>query len=570
MKKIVSLILFSSLYGCASVNTPSAVENRIEQTSDLIDLTLVESSQPNQVKLEDAPEDILQELSDSMQDPVTSGVFADEYQKQQRFDLSVSNAPAETFFMSLVKGSPDNMAVHPSVKGEISLDLKNVTIKEVMDLVREVYGYEYKKTQNGYIVLATSILTKVFHVNYLNITRGGNTNMTVSSGQQTSGSSSSSSNSDDSSSSSSSSASSGAASANIVTTTTSDFWSSLKVTLDALVGTGNGRSVIVDAHTNLVVIKAMPSEMRDVEEYLTQAQANLQRQVIIEAKIIEVTLSESYQSGIDWAALASGSKASAFIGQAGFNGGTANALDSSGVFNAANILASTQPGLSNLLAFGVGGDDFSAIIKMLGTQGDVQVLSSPRISTINNQKAVIKVGSDEYFVTGISSSDSSDDGSTTSTSDAEIERFFSGIALDVTPQISQDNEVILHIHPSVSDVSTQTKNFTVNGQTQSLPLAFSKVRESDTIIKAKNSQVVVIGGLMQNDTSDSNAGIPLLGDIPILGNLFSQTDKSNSRSELIILLKPIVVGKDSDWSDYIKGTNQRIRNIRQAPKSEEK
>jgi MSHA biogenesis protein MshL len=171
------------------------------------------------------------------------------------------------------------------------------------------------------------------------------------------------------------------------------------------------------------------------------------------------------------------------------------------------------------------------------------VLSSPRVSTLNNQKAVIKAGSDEFFVTGVSSNTVVGTASATNR-DVELTPFFSGIALDVTPQISAEGEVILHIHPSVSDVSEKIKTLTVAGVTDSLPLAFSQTRESDSVVKAKSGQLIVIGGLMRTTKNKEDYRTPLLGDIPVLGNLFKSQQKSEIRSELVILLRPIVIDTD--------------------------
>jgi MSHA biogenesis protein MshL len=219
----------------------------------------------------------------------------------------------------------------------------------------------------------------------------------------------------------------------------------------------------------------------------------------------------------------------------------------------------------NLFAVGASTSNFSALITLLNTQGDAQVLSSPRVSTVNNQKAVIKVGTDEYFVTDISSDTVVSAGGTTSNPDLTLTPFFSGIALDVTPQISAEGQVILHIHPSVSRVVDQQKTITLGGEEFDLPLAFSTVRESDSVVKARNGEVIVIGGLMQNLSNDEDAGVPGASEVPYAGNLFKQKSNLNRRTELVILLRPIVVDSEGIWSNYIQQSADRVKQLRAPP-----
>jgi MSHA biogenesis protein MshL len=306
------------------------------------------------------------------------------------------------------------------------------------------------------------------------------------------------------------------------------------------------------------VVRAMPGELRDVENFLNSAQTNLQRQVLIEAKVLEVQLNDTHQAGVNWAALHDGTSTDVFGSQFEIVDGTSEVVDSSGNFISSGATSTRSlPGFGNIFAIGAASDDFAVLIRLLDQQGKVNVLSSPRVSTVNNQKAVIKVGSDEFFVTEISATTTTGT-ATTTTPQIVLTPFFSGIALDVTPQIDDKQDVILHIHPAISEVKDQVKDITFAGQDQSLPLAFSTVRESDSIVRAKNGQVIVIGGLMQNRVTEIEAGVPGVSKIPLLGRLFKQTQKVDQRSELVILLKPIVIGQDSTWESEISQVTQRM------------
>ena len=212
-----------------------------------------------------------------------------------------------------------------------------------------------------------------------------------------------------------------------------------------------------------------------------------------------------------------------------------------------------------IFAIGARANDFAALIRLLDTQGDVQVLSSPRVSTLNNQKAVIKVGTDEFFVTDVESDTDTTAATSTRSVDVDLTPFFSGIALDVTPQISQSGSITLHVHPTVSEVSDQQKSITFAGQQQSLPLAVSQVRESDSVVRAEDGQVIVIGGLMKDQATRNRAQPGGLGDLPLVGGLFRQSADSSSRSELVILLRPMITGDGGDdWSEQIRELRDRL------------
>lgn len=492
---------------------------------------------------------------------------------ERRFDIDVRDVDARTFFMSLLHDSAENIVVHPAVDGTLTLSLRNVSVPEVLTAVRDVYGYDVRRSSAGWQVFPAALQSRMFNVNYINLKRDGRTETRVSSGQLRGGD-------DDTGSGSGSNGSTGRESSNpassqIETTSSSRFWTELEQSLRLIVGVEGGgegsagRAVVVNPHTGLVLVRGMPAELREVESFLQSLQDSVTRQVLLEAKILEVELSDGFQTGINWAALGKPGSGKTIVG--GMTGGgqifSEGASEIRGQTGILNPDALQQ--INGTLASAFGGvfsvalnlNDFTGFIELLKSQGDVQVLSSPRIATMNNQKAVIKVGSDEFFVTRISSNNTTTGTTTTTTPEIELTPFFSGIALDVTPQIDASGEVILHVRPAVSEVVDQTKTLTVFGQEQRLPLAFSSMRESDSIVRAKNGQIVVIGGLMQDVQRDGQAGLPVLGDLPVVGHLFRHTQKTRRKTELVILLKPIVVDGKRAWQDDLAGATGRIDGL---------
>jgi MSHA biogenesis protein MshL len=343
--------------------------------------------------------------------------------------------------------------------------------------------------------------------------------------------------------------------ARVQTLNKTDFWSSLEQTVTSIIGGKiENRSVVVSPQAGMVVVKAFPHELSSVREFLEKSELTIKRQVILEAKILEVRLSEGFEAGVNWGQI-NGQLVEAKNVADGFsiNGETATVNEFRLNGAAREAVGSTFASLFQVR-------DISKLVSLLETQGTVQVLSSPRVSTVNNQKAVIRVGSDEYFVTGISNNTTTNASATTSTPNIELSPFFSGISLDVTPQIAEDGEVILHIHPVVSEVTDQLKVFTVGKDNFSLPLALRGVRESDSIVKAANGQVIVLGGLMTESNSNLDGKRPFLGDVPILNSLFRTKNKSKSKTELVILLKPTVVD-DQVWKDQLEQSQSQMKAI---------
>ncbi|HWA36922.1 MAG TPA: secretin N-terminal domain-containing protein [Burkholderiales bacterium] len=494
---------------------------------------------------------------------------------EPRFDLSVNSAPAAQVFMSLVSGTRYSMLLHQGVTGTISVSLKDVTLQEALESIRDLYGYEFRFDGSRISVQPAGMQTRVFRVNYLTGQRRGTSDVRVQSGSVadigSTGAPTPTS---------ASQPLPGAASGNlpvarsidssrISTQQTNDFWAELRLALQAIVGTAEGRSVVVTPHSGVIVVRALPSEIRGVEHYLRETRLSVERQVMLEAKIIEVTLADAYQAGINWAVFRTGSTNAAIgqfnPGQTGAQLGTSGALSGGGVTanaaaraaGVASTTASAANSASAVFGLALQTSNFAALLTFLESQGTVQVLSSPRVATLNNQKAVLKVGTDEFFVTNVSTVTTTTGTTTQQTPTVTVAPFFSGILLDVTPRIDEDNNIMLHIHPSISEVTESQRVVNLGGTIPSitLPLARSTVSETDTIVRATDGNIVAIGGLMSVDVRDNRGGIP--GGPDALRN----TDRQTRKRELVILLKPTVLADDRGWEQDVRDTEQRIRNM---------
>jgi len=531
--KALSLCFITiSLAGCQAAST-SHVEKSLAKELD----AQMQVPEPQTApELEAAVSDYL--LAGEITKPSDTLFSADKY------DINARQIDAVSFFSGLVKDTPFSVAIHPGVTGFISLDLKQVDLETIFDLVSDLYGFHIDRTGNIYKVFPAGMRTETFSVNYLLMKRDGSTQTSIISGGVSENASNNNNNGVNNNGSnnfsgnsqvsnnqggSNSRGSNGSNGTSINTRTETDFWGNLETSLKEMLGNQEGRSVLVSPQAGLVTVRGLPSELKTIGNFLSISEESLQRQVIIEARILEVILDDEYQQGINWTQVLSTAGSSDLA----FN-------TSGGSFG--NEISASLGGITSLSFLN---KDFSGVLNLLDTQGNVQVLSSPRVTAINNQKAVIKVGNDEYFVTDVSTSNTITSSSTSITPDIGLTPFFSGIALDVTPQIDANGGILLHIHPSVIETQEQEKVITLNEEQYILPLAQSTIRESDTIIRAMSGEIVVIGGLMQSIITTENSQTPVLGDIPILGNLFKSKREKETKKELIILLKPTVVGKNT-------------------------
>jgi MSHA biogenesis protein MshL len=422
-----------------------------------------------------------------------------------RFDLSVNDAPAAQVFQSIASGTRYSMLVHPEVSGNLSLTLRDVTVPEALAAIRELYGYDFRIEGGRIYVQPTGIQTRMFQVNYLPGSRRGTTDTSVASGA--------------------------AASTRVTTEQAANFWSDLCQAIGAIVGVPehaaatdgglderqrtlcnrrhaqSGRSIVVTPQSGVIVVRALPNELQALDRYLRATRSAVERQVILEAKIVEVTLPGGSQAGVDWSTLAP---------------------------------QATRP-RGSVFGMPVQDSNFAPLLERLEAQGGVQVLASPRIATLNNQKAVLKVGRDELFVSSVSFDPQPPaEGAPAPVPQARFSTYFSGVVLDVTPQVDDGDNVILHIRPSISEVTQVQRQLAHGGAATSVPTASNAVSETDAVVRVADGNIVAIGGLTRLEERDG---------------------RQPAKKELVILLKPTIIRSDRDWERQLRESRYRIEHI---------
>ena len=329
----------------------------------------------------------------------------------------------------------------------------------------------------------------------------------------------------------------------------------------------------INQMSGTILVRGMPSEHRMIGMMLRSMQLNIERQVIIEAKIIDVELNSDSQQGINWAGFqrnlhrfSVGADTTTIDGTTSNDGGAVFPGTSLGGLLGTGIVGASA---ANAFSAGVGMAlqfrNFSALINFLQTQGHVHVLSSPRIATLNSQKAVLKVGSEEPFVTNITGGStvpgSAGNPTVITPPTLSYQPFFSGIALDVTPQIDDKDNITLHVHSMVNSIVEKEKISQPTAGAIRVPFAVNTISETDSVVKTKDGQVIVIGGLMTESAEDTRSKVPGAGDVPGVGALFSKGGQRSVKRELVTLLKPTVVKDDSAWANDISAVQGRVEGL---------
>lgn len=594
LRPISVLALCMLLAACGSSQQSAPEDSVISGIQDTLD----EAAETLVVVPEAPSQDIINEIlpaltiNDELLTPV-----------EERFNIVANREAAQSFFSNLVAGTQYGVAVSPDVEGEISLSLPDVTIEEVMVAVQETYGYQVTRNGNIYRIQPAGLQTRIFSVDYLNITRVGTSSVQVTPASSSSqGGNSNSNNGSNGSNGSfnntggnnnnfnnntsngsnnnngnntSSTGTGGGAGGQVSTQTESNFWEDFEEVIATMIGapverdeessqagggggllsglggggssgnsgTAEGRSVVVQPQVGLVMVTALPAELDRVADYIARAQNILSREVTIQVQFLEVILNKGFQSAIDFDTFGIGGAEltnNTVTGQFGSTGGS-------------NI-----QGISGPLSIATNFTDFNAVFQILESRGTTQVLSSPSLKVMNNQKAVFQDGDEEYFQTGMNATTIAGGNNTTTSNSAALQPFFSGISMDITPQISAEGRITLHIHPTISTVVEQSKS--ISGE--QIPLARTSVRELDSVIRGEDGKIVVLGGLAYERSVEDVAGIPLANDLPVVGAAFDQRRRQTVKSEFIILLRPVIASPDTE-ERFIRDSSDRFRQLNQ-------
>ena len=436
----------------------------------------------------------------------SSPVFLESPEAGKLFSLHFENAPLIDVLYAIVKNTGLNLSIEPGLNIEqpIYIQIDNVTLREALDAV-VIKGADYSYELNGNFIEIKRFAEKIYHLDYLSGIRKAYTKVggdILGGGQEEMGISGEfrvDSKHDDES---------------------ADVWRRIQDSLDSL-RSPDGK-IIVNSLAGTVYMIDTPSHIESMVKFLNQLKESMNRQVLIEAKILEVRLGDRYQYGIDWSAIAD----LAGHGQLGFTQTLSQGLTRGGTA----VLSNLDTGDFNLNVF----------IDYLRTQGDVSVLSSPHISVLNGQSAVLTVGH-QYPYGDISGVDIQDETGNL-VYDVDIKRAIVGVQLGVTPHIAENGEIILHVIPTITDLQdvVEVEIPSVGARVQRIENPVFDLRELGTVVRVHEGDTVILAGLIRKTLRNIQQKLPVLGDIPWLGYLFQNFDKEWRNTELVILLTPTI------------------------------
>ncbi len=433
------------------------------------------------------------------------------------FSVRLEDADIKDVLMALSEQSGINIVFSNELQGKISINLKNVKFSTLLQTILRTIGYDFVVEDN--VVRVVKNITKIYKVNFVYpISSYGTQGFGQTSGglgigggafQSTTGT-----------------ASYGAR-GGIGGGITSIFWQELEQTLKDMISKSG--KVIVNPLSGLIIVRDKAEIINEIEKFLEEFNNQVRKQVMIEAKIIEVILNKEYDLGIDWQApdLNLTSIHSHTYGKA-----SQDLSNGEGIFH-----------------FKISSDHIQLFLDALAEQGHLNIISSPRITTLNNQEAVIRVAEDLPYYSAIVS------GETGNVIGWQILFKKAGLNFRVTPQISDNNEILLQVNPSVSELVGYTS------PSRAEPVPIVDVREASTYVKVKSGETVVIGGLMREKNVENISYVPLLGNIPFIGALFRKTSQIRKKSELVLLLTPYILEGEQIIKEVFDESKKRLDEL---------
>lgn len=425
--------------------------------------------------------------------------------------LSFNNADIKDALLAFAKATGYNVVIPPDISGKVTVDLRGRSISECLDALLYPLGYSYQI--DGRTVKIITKMTKIFHLLFPSSQRTFTSNIDATIGSSSVGGGGEE----------GTGGSSGTASMSISNSYGVDFWNEIKNFLDSVLKDDKSAYYSIEKSTGIIIVTAKPSEIRQISDFIQKLNNFSSKQVLIEAKIVEVKLNKKNQTGINWRLLTENNLLGAGA-TISFNSGSPNTLP----FNLQVVKVDRN---------------FSYLIGLLSRFGKVNVLSSPRIIAVNGQPAMIKVGKDYIVIYSAQTTSSTATGSQTATtlSTQEIETtsvITEGVVLTIVPKIIGNDQVLLNITPAISSLDTPLTTNTSNSSEFMNKLFAVNVRQLNTIVRAKDGETIILGGLIAESKSKESEGIPILKDIPIFGIPFKSTQSITSKSELIIMLTP--------------------------------
>ncbi len=484
----------------------------------------------------------------------------------RRYDLELQSGDIRELLRALVKDTDIGLVLDPGVEGTVPvMDLKKVSLLDILDYVLPPLNLGFRWHRQTLHVYRLPMETRFFSMNYLASKRKGSRQVAFStrSGTQSSGSGSGTS---AGTSTSSSSGGSGMgngsggqnqSSSQVDVSYENTIWQTFTDSMRMLVfGTEQGqplasegssrsgedvprslayadtggRRLIISPETSIVMVTAPREQMKLVERFIEGYQDSAHRQVWIEAKIIEVNLYKGYQMGLDWAGM---------LNRGGYYGtlGGKRSLSSPGFsFSPGEVENQTMASSNGVFQFALSNNVIDFLLDAMARQGTINVLASPRISTLNNEKAVIRVVREEAFF-NLQTDISQGTGGNVTAPTINISVVPIGIVMDIMPQISDDGEIILNVNPDISELH-EIKRFEVEGAVATQPVIDR--RSIDTVGRVRDGQTLVLAGIIKERKNQLLKGVPFLYKLPLLGNLFRRTEQEVSRTELVIFLTPRV------------------------------